>query len=86
VCAQIALALKECLNHGLLHAYPVLYEKAGELTAQIKGTVLLMPSGSDPVTKAPQQVCVWGGGGGRPVGQSVQSGEDRYRCTALLWS
>jgi methionyl aminopeptidase len=62
VSSQIALALKECLGHGLLHAYPVLYEKPGELTAQIKGTVLLMPSGSDPVTKAPQQV---GGQAGR---------------------
>lgn len=51
--AQLGLGLKECLNHSLLHAYPVLHEKTGELVAQIKGTVLLMPNGSDLITKAP---------------------------------
>ncbi|KAJ9529726.1 hypothetical protein QJQ45_014501, partial [Haematococcus lacustris] len=53
--AQLGMGIKECLNHGLLHAYPVLHEKAGELVAQVKGTVLIMPNGSDLVTKAPQQ-------------------------------
>lgn len=52
---QIRLGLVECLNHGLLQPYPVLHEKAGELVAQVKGTVLLMPNGSDLVTKAPAQ-------------------------------
>lgn len=33
----------------------MLYEKAGEVVTQIKGTVLLMPNGSDVVTKAPAQ-------------------------------
>lgn len=42
--------LVECLQHGLLHAYPVLWEKDGELVAHMKGTVLLMPNGSDQVT------------------------------------
>lgn len=41
------MGIKECLNHGLLHPYPVLYEKSGELVAQFKATVLLMPNGSD---------------------------------------
>lgn len=45
----------ECLNHGLLHPFPVLYEKPGELVAQVKGTVLLMPNGNDRVTRAPAQ-------------------------------
>ncbi len=45
----------ECLNHGLLHPYPVLHEKAGEVVAQVKGTVLLMANGSDKITTAPQQ-------------------------------
>jgi len=31
----------------LLHPYPVMYEKSGELVAQFKTTVLLMPNGSD---------------------------------------
>lgn len=49
------LGLVECLNHGLLHAYPVLHEKPGELVAQAKATVLLMPNGSDRITSVPAQ-------------------------------
>ena len=45
--------LVECTNHGLLHAYPVLYEKSGELVAQAKATVLLLPNGSDRITVTP---------------------------------
>lgn len=41
------LGIVECLSHGLLHPYPVMYEKSGELVAQFKTTVLLMPNGSD---------------------------------------
>lgn len=41
------MGIKECLDHGLLHPYPVLYEKSGDLVAQFKATVLLMPNGSD---------------------------------------
>lgn len=52
---QLRLGLVECLNHGLLHPYPVLHEKTGEFIAQMKGTVLLMPNGSDKVTSSPQQ-------------------------------
>ncbi|KAI8473942.1 MAG: peptidase M24, structural domain-containing protein [Monoraphidium minutum] len=52
---QMRLGLVECLTHGLLHPYPVLHEKGGELVAQVKGTVLLMPNGSDKITAAPQQ-------------------------------
>mmetsp|Transcript_40461 Transcript_40461/g.89906 ORF Transcript_40461/g.89906 Transcript_40461/m.89906 type:complete len:391 (+) Transcript_40461:54-1226(+) len=52
---QLKLGMVECLNHGLLHPYPVLHEKSGELVAQVKHTVLLMPNGSDQVTKAPAQ-------------------------------
>lgn len=50
--------LVECLQHGLLHAYPVLWEKEGELVAHIKGTVLLMPNGSDRVTASSLPKCV----------------------------
>eukprot|EP00878_Enallax_costatus_P000747 GHUV01000864.1.p1 GENE.GHUV01000864.1~~GHUV01000864.1.p1 ORF type:complete len:391 (+),score=130.92 GHUV01000864.1:106-1278(+) len=53
--AQLRLGLHECLNHSLLHGYPVLHEKQGDLVAQIKGTVLLMPNGSDKITNAPEQ-------------------------------
>ncbi|KAG2432330.1 hypothetical protein HYH02_013050 [Chlamydomonas schloesseri] len=53
--SQLKLGLVECLNHGLLHPYPVLHEKPGEVVAQIKGTVLLMPNGSSIITSAPRQ-------------------------------
>lgn len=39
----------ECLNHELLHPYPVLHEKGGDLVAHIKCTVLIMPNGVDRV-------------------------------------
>lgn len=52
---QVRLGLVECLNHGLLQPYPVMHEKPGELVVQVKGTVLLMPSGSDIITQFPEQ-------------------------------
>ncbi|KAK9856788.1 hypothetical protein WJX84_003810 [Apatococcus fuscideae] len=49
------LGMVECLNHGLLHPYPVMHERAGAVIVQLKATVLLMPNGSDKVTGlAPQ--------------------------------
>lgn len=32
--AQARFGLVECLNHGLLHPYPVLHEKPGELVSR----------------------------------------------------
>lgn len=52
---QTKLGIKECLNHGLLHPYPVLYERAEAVVAQAKGTVLLMPNGSDVITESEEQ-------------------------------
>ncbi|KAK1283297.1 Methionine aminopeptidase 2A [Acorus calamus] len=49
------LGLVECVNHDLLQPYPVLHEKAGDLVAHIKFTVLLMPNGSDRITSHPLQ-------------------------------
>lgn len=53
--ASSKFGLVECLQHGLLHAYPVLWEKDGELVAHIKSTVLLMPNRSDRITVSPLQ-------------------------------
>eukprot|EP01025_Chloroclados_australasicus_P046319 TRINITY_DN5111_c0_g1_i2.p1 TRINITY_DN5111_c0_g1~~TRINITY_DN5111_c0_g1_i2.p1 ORF type:complete len:378 (+),score=53.89 TRINITY_DN5111_c0_g1_i2:77-1210(+) len=53
--SQSKFGLVECVNHGLLHAYPVLWEKEGESVAHIKATVLLMPNGSDRITTSPLQ-------------------------------
>jgi len=49
------LGLADCLAHGLLQSYPVTYEKPDDLVAQVKGTFLLMPNGSDRITSAPLQ-------------------------------
>jgi methionine aminopeptidase len=49
------LGLVECLQHGLLQSYPVLYEKEGVMVAQVKGTVLLLPNGSDRITSGQMQ-------------------------------
>jgi hypothetical protein len=49
------LGLMECLQHGLLQSYPVLYEKEGVMVAQVKGTVLLLPNGSDWITSRQMQ-------------------------------
>lgn len=49
------LGLADCLAHGLLHSFPVTYEREGDLVAQVKGTFLLMPNGSDRLNQFPQQ-------------------------------
>jgi len=43
-------AIKECVEHELVHPYPVLYEKTGELVAHVKFTALLLPSGTIKIT------------------------------------
>ena len=42
--AKVGVA--ECVNHDLLHMYPVLTEKPGEFVAQFKATVALLPAGT----------------------------------------
>ncbi|KAG5177466.1 peptidase M24, structural domain-containing protein [Tribonema minus] len=42
---QARLGVKECVNHDLLEPFPVLYGHSGEVIAQAKFTVLLLPSG-----------------------------------------
>jgi curved DNA binding protein len=49
------LGLADCLAHGLLQAYPVTYEKADDIVAQVKGTFLLTPNGSDRITSTQLQ-------------------------------
>jgi len=52
---QSRFGLVECLNHGLLLPYPVLYEKPDAIVAHFKYTVLLMSNGNDKITGAPLQ-------------------------------
>jgi hypothetical protein len=42
--ARVGVA--ECINHDLLHIYPILAEKSGEFVAQFKATAVLLPSGT----------------------------------------
>mmetsp|Transcript_5650 Transcript_5650/g.9287 ORF Transcript_5650/g.9287 Transcript_5650/m.9287 type:complete len:459 (+) Transcript_5650:114-1490(+) len=49
----VKMGVRECVNHGLLMPYPVLYEKKGDFIAHVKFTVLLLPSGTLQVTGIP---------------------------------
>jgi len=44
------LGITECLKHDLVSPYPVLHEKEGEFIAQLKFTVLLLPSETKRLT------------------------------------
>jgi len=48
--ARAKLGMTELVKHDMVHPYPVLYEKDGELTAHVKYTVLIMPSGQQKIT------------------------------------
>lgn len=45
--------LGELEKHGLLNAYPILYEKEGDIVAQYKFTALVGPSGALRITEQP---------------------------------
>jgi len=47
------LGITEMVNHDMLHAYPVLYEKPGEFVAQFTFTVLVLPSSTTRITGHP---------------------------------
>lgn len=50
---QAKLGVVECVKHGLLEPYNVLWEKEGEFVAQFKFTLLLMPNGPIRITQGP---------------------------------
>ena len=39
------VGVKECLEHEMIEAYPVMSEKAGEFVAQSKLTLVIQPKG-----------------------------------------
>lgn len=47
------LGVSDCMKHQLLDPYPVLVEKAGELVAHFKITVLLLQGGTIAITGLP---------------------------------
>ena len=47
---RVNFGLVECCNHGLLHSYPVLYEKDGCAVAHLKSTFLVLKNGNDRIT------------------------------------
>ena len=53
--SKVRFGIVECVNHELVHAYPVLHEKNGDLVAHFKYTLLLMPNGNDKITGHPIQ-------------------------------
>jgi curved DNA binding protein len=48
--ATTRMGMKECLEHDVVVAYPVMLEKEGEFVAQLKATCLLLPGGTITVT------------------------------------
>lgn len=50
------LGVGECVTHGLLDPFQVLYEKDSEFVAQFKTTVLVLPNGSAKITGIPFDV------------------------------
>merc|ERR1712151_811745 len=51
---QVArVGVSEARRHELLEEYPVLHEKLGEVVAQFKFTVLLLPGGTKRITGLP---------------------------------
>jgi methionine aminopeptidase len=48
--ARTRLGITECVRRELLQPHPVLYEKDGEIVAQMKFCVLLMPNGPLRIT------------------------------------
>lgn len=47
------MGVVECVTHKLVEPFQVLYEKDGEMVAQFKFTVLLMPNGPHKITGLP---------------------------------
>lgn len=47
------LGITECVKHDLMEPYPVYYEKEGELVAEFKFTVLIMPNNTMKITGLP---------------------------------
>ncbi|CAN0156857.1 unnamed protein product, partial [Phaeothamnion confervicola] len=46
---QARMGVVECVKHELMQPYPVMYERAGDIVAHFKFTVLLLPSGTTKV-------------------------------------
>ena len=49
--ARVGVA--ECINHDMLNMYPVLTEKVGDIVAQFKATIVLLPSGALVLNETP---------------------------------
>jgi curved DNA binding protein len=47
------LGITEVTKHGLVHPYPILYEKNKELVCQLKSTVAILPSGVQKLVSVP---------------------------------
>jgi curved DNA binding protein len=52
------MGVMECVTHKLVTPYPVLWEKPGELVAQFKYTVLILPDGPQRITGCPLDVSI----------------------------
>ena len=53
------MGVVECAKHMVVEPFPVLYEKDGEVVAQIKSTVLMMPNGPLKITGVPVDLSLY---------------------------
>lgn len=56
--SKVKLAIRDLSRIGMISHFPVTWEKEGEQVAQVKGTFLLMPNGSDRLNSFPQDQVV----------------------------
>jgi curved DNA binding protein len=54
--SKVRFGIKECVAHSLVHGYPVLQEKEGEVVAHFKFTCLVMANGTKKVAGLPLDV------------------------------
>jgi len=57
--AKAKMGVVECAKHMVVEPFPVLYEKDGEVVAQIKSTVLMMPNGPMKITGVPVDLALF---------------------------
>lgn len=53
------MGVMECVTHGLVSPYPVLYEKPNEVVAEFKYTVIIMPNGPMKITGIPLDLSLY---------------------------
>ncbi|XP_067934660.1 proliferation-associated protein 2G4-like [Watersipora subatra] len=57
--SKAKMGVVECVKHTVVEPFPVLFEKEGEVVAQLKFTVLMMPNGPMKITGLPMDLSLF---------------------------